>query len=169
MRWLLIIGGSLAALIVLVLIAGYSLPVQHVAARSVELRAPPQRVWQTITDVESMPQWRSGLKSVDIVGQTSAGPKWREVSGDGTITFETIESAPQRRLVTTIADKSLPFGGSWTYDLEPSATGTRLTIREDGEVYNPVFRLASRFIMGHHATIDKYLASLQTRLATSLP
>lgn len=166
MRWLLIIGGSLAALVVIVLVVGYSLPVSHVASRTVEIAAPPERVWQTITDVSSMPQWRSGLKSAEVVRQTSAGPVWREVSGDGTITFETIESVPQRRLVTRIADKSLPFGGSWTYELEPSVSGTRLAIREDGEVYNPVFRLASRFVMGHHATIDKYLASLRARLAT---
>lgn len=167
MRWLLIIGGSLAAIIAIVLITGYSLPVQHVATRSVELHAPPERVWRTITDIGSMPAWRSGLESAELVRQTPAGPVWREVSGDGTITFETIESVPQRRLVTRIADKSLPFGGSWTYVLEPSGGGTRLTIREDGEVYNPVFRVVSRFVMGHHATIDKYLESLRARLGAS--
>lgn len=166
MRWLALIAGSIAALVVIAVAIGYSLPVQHVASRSVALNAPPERVWETITDIRSMPEWRAGLESAEITGLTEAGPTWREVSGDGTITFETVESVPHRRLVTRIIDESLPFGGSWTYELEPAASGTQLTIREDGEVYNPVFRLVSRYVMGHHATIDKYLASLQTRLGS---
>ena len=164
MRWLMIIGGVLVALIAVVLAVGYSLPVKHVAAQSADLPAPIDRVWTTITDVASVPQWREGVKSSEIVGQGPAGPDWREVSGDGTITFETVESVPPRRLVTRIADKSLPFGGTWTYDLQPTTTGTRVTIREDGEVYNPVFRVVSRFVMGHDATIKKYLTSLESRM-----
>jgi hypothetical protein len=35
-------------------------------------------------------------------------------------------------------------------------SGTELTITENGEVYNPLFRFVSRFIMGHAATIEKY-------------
>jgi uncharacterized protein YndB with AHSA1/START domain len=164
MRWVLIILSSLAGLVAVALAVGYSLPVKHVATRSALIAAPPDRVWATITDVAAAPQWRPGVKSVEIVRQGAAGPVWREVSGDGTITFEVVESVPPRRLVTQIIDKSLPFGGSWTYELQQVAAGTQLTIREDGEVYNPIFRLVSRYVMGHHATIDKYLAALQTRL-----
>lgn len=167
MRWLFIIGGSLAGLVAVVLIAGYALPVKHVTSRSAELEASPARVWETITDVAAMPQWRSGLRSAEIVGETSAGPIWREISGDGTITYETTESVHQRRLVTRIADKALPFGGSWTYELHPTPTGTRLTIREDGEVYNPIFRFVSRFVVGHEATLGKYLAALESRVAAA--
>jgi hypothetical protein len=32
-----------------------------------------------------------------------------------------------------------------------------------GEVYNPVFRFVSRYVMGHSATIDKYLEAVATR------
>ena len=154
-------------MIAIVLAVGYSLPVQHVATRTAYVAAPPEGVWATITDVASAPQWRSDVKSAEIVRQGAAGPVWRELSGDGTITFETVESEPPRRLVTRITDKSLPFGGSWTYELQPTPGGTRVTIREDGEVYNPVFRFVSRYVMGHHATIDKYLNSLRARLGAS--
>jgi hypothetical protein len=37
-------------------------------------------------------------------------------------------------------------------------------ITENGEVYNPIFRFVSRFIMGHTATLDAYLKSLTTAL-----
>lgn len=164
MRWVMIIGGTLAGLVALVVAAGYALPVQHVASLSVELDAPPERVWTTITDVASFPRWRRDVKSVEIVQRTPAGPVWRERSSDGTITYETVESVPHRRLRSRISDRSLPFGGTWTFDLTPTPRGTRVTIREDGEVYNPVFRFASRFVLGHDATIRKYIAALEASL-----
>jgi hypothetical protein len=63
-------------------------------------------------------------------------------------------------MVTRIADKTLTFGGAWTYELSPQGGGTRLVITEHGEVYNPLFRFMSRFVFGHTATLDRYLADL---------
>jgi hypothetical protein len=63
-------------------------------------------------------------------------------------------------LVVRIADPKLPFGGTWTYEIAPIPKGSSLRIREDGEVYNPLFRFLSRFVFGHSATIDAYLKSL---------
>jgi hypothetical protein len=70
---------------------------------------------------------------------------------------------PNKRLVTRIADPSLPFGGQWTYEILPAGDSTTLRITEDGEVYNPVFRFASRFIFGHSATIEDYLRDVARR------
>jgi hypothetical protein len=72
-----------------------------------------------------------------------------------------------RRHVDRIADPSLPFGGRWIYDLASDGSGTALTITEEGEVYNPVFRFVSRFIMGHTRTIDRYIADLQRASGTT--
>jgi hypothetical protein len=73
-----------------------------------------------------------------------------------------------RVLVGRIADTNLPFGGSWTYELTPGAVGqTKLTITEDGEVYNPIFRFVSRFVMGHEATINRYLSDVGKRFPES--
>ena len=66
-------------------------------------------------------------------------------------------------LVTRIADRSLPFGGTWTYVLAPDGNGTRLTITEHGEVYNPIFRFVSRFIIGHTGTMEGVLRALGTK------
>jgi hypothetical protein len=67
--------------------------------------------------------------------------------------------------VTRIADPSLPFGGTWTYDLKPQGSGTELTITEDGEVYNPIFRFMSKFVFSQTATIEAYQASLKRKLS----
>ena len=63
-------------------------------------------------------------------------------------------------MVTRITDKSLPFGGSWEYLVTSEGTGSRVQITERGEVYNPVFRFVSRFIMGHSATASAFLKAL---------
>jgi hypothetical protein len=70
------------------------------------------------------------------------------------------ESIPPTRLVTRIEGDNLPYGGAWAYALEPQGNLTRITITEHGEVYNPVFRFISRYIIGHTGTIDTYLRNL---------
>ena len=72
--------------------------------------------------------------------------------------FERME--PPSLLVARIADPKLPFGGTWTYRIAPAAGGSDLTITEDGEVYNVFFRFMSRFVFGHHATMDGFIKHL---------
>jgi len=37
-------------------------------------------------------------------------------------------------------------------------------ITENGEIYNSFFRFISGYIVGHHRTIDSYLAALRRHL-----
>jgi hypothetical protein len=63
-------------------------------------------------------------------------------------------SEPQQVLVTRIADETLPFGGTWTWQLEAMpGGGTRVTTTEDGFVKPALFRFLSRFVFGHHTTL----------------
>jgi hypothetical protein len=103
------------------------------------------------------------VKRVDVTTENGV-TRFREDGTNGPILFEITEKVPPRRFVTRIADKSLPFGGRWVYEVAPTATGSSLTITEEGEVYNPVFRFVSRYVMGHTATIDSYLQAVQKRL-----
>ena len=64
-----------------------------------------------------------------------------------------------------IADPKLPFGGTWTYEIAPTAGGSTLTITENGEVYNPIFSFMARFVFGYDGTMKTYLANLEKKLA----
>ena len=44
--------------------------------------------------------------------------------------------------------------------LEAQGNSTRVTVTEHGEVYNPIFRVVSKYIMGQTSTIDSYLTAL---------
>ena len=145
MEIVLALLGALVVILVLVFIIGTvigrSLPVAHVASRSATFAVPRERVWDVIND-----------------------PAFMRTRGVGDVKTEMVESVPPRRLVRRIVGES-SFGGTWTSELsaEP-AGGTRLVITENGEIYNAFFRFVSRYIVGHHRTIDSFLAALRRHL-----
>ncbi len=162
MRWVILAVAALVLLAAVIAVVGWLLPVAHVATRHATLAAAPDAVWRVITNVEAFPSWRSDVTSVERV----AGPvvTWIEHGSSGRLTFAVAESEAPRRLVTRIADRSLPFGGTWTYDLVPDGGGTRLTITENGEIYNPIFRAMARFVFGYEATMASYLEALRKKV-----
>lgn len=165
MRYVYIAVGAVVALVVVVVVIGWMLPVKHRASVARVYRATPASLFSLITDVAAFPSWRTGVSRVDTLPDEDGHRRWTEVTKNGPpITYVVERAVPDRLLVGRIADTNLPFGGSWTYELTPGVAGqTTLTITEDGEVYNPVFRFVSRFVMGHEATIDQYLRDVGKR------
>lgn len=168
MRWALIIVAIVVLIVLVVVGIGYTLPVAHTAHRSVTLRASAPAVWATITDVSAYPEWRTDVESVEVLAPVDSRQVWRETGKDGAITFAMVTVDPPKRLVTRITDRDLPFGGEWEYEITPDSAGTRVAITERGEVYNPLFRFVSRFVMGHTATIDSYLRALGAKFGESV-
>ena len=167
MRYVLIAVGVVVALVVVVIVVGYVLPVRHHVSRSARFATPAGAMFTTITDVERFPTWRSDVKRVELVPNGNGRQQFREIGGNGSILYEIERREPDTLLVTRIADPKLPFGGTWTYQLSPAANGTWLRITEDGEVRNPIFRFVSRFVLGHTATVDRYLTDLGRHLGTA--
>jgi hypothetical protein len=129
MKWILIALVVVAAVVAVMAAIGATLPRDHVATRSLALRRSAEEVWPAILQATAA----SGVP-VDVV-----------------------ESDPPRRQVTRVKDTERMFGGTWTITITPSPTGSTLTITEDGWVGNPIFRFVSRYVMGHHATMDGML------------
>jgi uncharacterized protein YndB with AHSA1/START domain len=150
MRYVLIVVGSIVAIVVLIAAIGWSLPVRHRASVARTYQASAASLFALITDVAAFPTWRSDVKSVETLPDENGHRRWRETTKNGPpLTFVVEQAVPDRLLVGRIADTNLPFGGSWTYELTPNGSGTTtLRITEDGEVYNPIFRFVSRFVVG---------------------
>ncbi len=164
--WTVRVVGVVAAVVSLMALIGLALPVGHQASRSADIPASPAEVFALIRDVERYPQWRSGVTDVAVVDRTTELPRFRETGDFGPIVFRMEQADPPTFLRTRIDDPDQPFGGTWTYVLVPAAGGTRLTITEDGEVYNPLFRFLSRFVFSQTATIETYLDDVRTRLSS---
>lgn len=159
MKWTLIIAGVLVGIVLVVVLMGTMLPRDHVASTSATIPAPPDSVWHAITDVAAAPQWRD-VKRVEILSRNGEAFRWREVSGFGPITFVQEEAVAPRRFVSRIADTDQGFGGTWTFEIEPAANASRVTITERGFVSNPLFRFMSRFVFGYHGAQESYLRAL---------
>jgi hypothetical protein len=113
-------------------IIGSTLPRNHVASRMLTLRRPPQEVWPVVTQAMT-------ASSVPV---------------------DVLENDPPTRLVTRVKDTEKMFGGTWTVTIAPASSGSTVTVVEDGWVGNPIFRFMSRYVMGHHATMDGVLENV---------
>jgi hypothetical protein len=151
---------ALASLLVLITVIGALLPRNHVATRIGRYRQPPETIWKAITDVDAMPSWREGLKSVEHLPDRNGLPAHLEITTNGKLPFETTEMIPLQKLVTRIADPKLPFGGTWTLEIAPLVDGATLRITENGYVSNPFFRFMSKFVFSQTSTMEIYLKSL---------
>jgi hypothetical protein len=124
------------------------------------------RVFATITDFARFPEWRSEVRTVELLGDDGRGMRFREDGKHGVVTYRVERRQPDSRLVTRIDDPSLPYGGTWTLEVKPAPEGAALTITEDGEIYNPIFRVLSKGIFSPYATIDIYQSDLRKRLTS---
>jgi uncharacterized protein YndB with AHSA1/START domain len=168
MKWILIVGGALVLLVAVLMLVGSFLPREHRATCRATFRAEAETLFALLADVDAYPSWRAGVKSVRHVEPVGGKPAFVEESEQGSVRYAIEASEPSRRLVLRIADDALPYGGTWTFVLAPEASGTALSITEDGFVKPALFRVLSRFVFGHHATLEEYLASLARKLGETV-
>jgi len=119
----------------------------------IEIAAPPERVFQALTDPAEVPQWwgQPGIyECKEFSADLRPGGKWRcsGVSADGRpfdIHGEYLEIIPARLLVST-------WRATWTgdiqtkirWELEPRSQGTLVRIRHSGFAAHPELAQAYR-------------------------
>ncbi len=164
MKLALIIIVSLVVVVMLavglIALIGWRLPSQHSATRSIVLHKSQDAVYAVTRDFASMPKWRADVREVKLTTGSNGRVHFREEGKHGAVNYELAEDLPGQRMVTRITDTDLGYSGKWTYLFSAEGANTRLTITEDGEVSNVIFRFLSKYAFGHTATIDTYLTSL---------
>jgi len=165
MKWILIVVAVLLGVAALAALVGALLPKAHSASRRATFRQPPEALWRVLTDYAGMTSWRADVRTIERLPDRDGHEVWQETDTHGhRLPLETIAAQPPRRLVRRIADPKLPFGGTWTWEITPAAGGgSTLTITEDGEIYNPIFRFAARFIVGYTGTMETHLKWLAAK------
>jgi uncharacterized protein YndB with AHSA1/START domain len=100
----------------------------------VEYPHPPERVWRALTDPEQIGEWLMETDFTPVVGakyvmRAKPMPGWR-----GLVEGEVTEVVPNRRLVYTwLGNEKGPLT-TVTWELTPTATGTRLKLTHSGFV-----------------------------------
>ena len=163
MRWILWIVAGLAILVLVVAIVGALLPKAHTASRTARIAQPPEALYAVLSDVDRYASWRKDVKSLQRLPDRDGKPAWIEDVGGMKIPLHFERMERPSLLVARIDGSDLAFGGTWTYQIVPAAGGSDLTITENGEVYNVIFRFMARFVFGYHATLDGFITHLQAR------
>lgn len=107
--------------------------------RTIEIKAPPERVWRALTDAKELGTWFQ----VKVEGEIAEGSEvWMVAQQKKDVRFRVlfIELTPPQRFswqwhpgaVDPSVDYSKEPRTTVTFTLEPIASGTRLTIEETG-------------------------------------
>jgi len=114
------------------------LPVR--AELTVEIARAPEEVFSYLTDVSNLPQWQSGVSAATLEGEPPENEpvpgalihESRRLLGRELRTTLEIDEYERPRLFKLRALNSpVPF--TVRHELEPSATGTRLTVVGEGD------------------------------------
>ncbi len=164
LRWSLVGIAVFLALHILAALAGTQLPAEHSSERAIRLHRPIDEVWNALTDPRTQPLWRKDIREIEVLPDRGGLTVWRERyrNGRSLILLNTRMERPSL-LVRSVADPRAPFHGEWIYRLEPTPSGTRLSIRETAVIENPFFRFVARFVLGHARATEKYLKFLGER------
>ena len=158
MKWVFLIGGGLVLLVAMIAVIGAMLPQDHRATRQARYRQSPEAIYLTLAGPVD---WRSDVKASGSLPDRDGRKQWWEQDRHGgKVTYELVEDKTPSRRVTRIADKNLPFGGTWTIEISRTAEGSVVRITEDGEIHNVIFRFMARFFFGYTSSIEGYLRDL---------
>jgi uncharacterized protein YndB with AHSA1/START domain len=142
-------------------IRGATLPASHTATGESDVPAPPERVFARLGDPAAYPAWRKDVKNVRVLGNG----RWIEVGSQGTLPFRFAGRAAPRRLETVVDSTTLPFSGTWTFELEPAGSGTRVRVTERGTISSPPLRALAPLFSPPDRTLRRYLTDLRASFA----
>jgi len=141
---------------------GYLLPARRATVRSKHFDASAEQVW-TIAD--GPPDWMPNVRKYRALPSTGAHRRWQVTSpaGQRAALVITEEEAPTS-LATRIESGNPPYVRSWTYRIIGNTDGCKVTITETREIYSPLFRFISRFVLGSGAAVDEQMRALERRI-----
>lgn len=117
---------------------------------SIEVAASPEAVWSAVSVVTRMSEWSPECRKIFVLGSPKSGVGTRMVGINrrGFAIWPTMSTVVRFESLTAVAWKVQESGATWTYELEPTATGTLLTGRRDLPAFTTATRLFAPVIGG---------------------
>ena len=160
MKWMLYTVVFIALVIGVTFLIGYALPARSTISRSINLQQTPEAVFAVLADVRRMAEWNRNTEKVEMLPPVGGKEATKQsFKGGMVMIIITAESMPPRHLVRTLGDTNTPFVGSWTYEISPTDTGSKVVLTEVAEFNNPLFRVMTR-IFGQTKYMDEHLEDL---------
>jgi uncharacterized protein YndB with AHSA1/START domain len=92
----------------------------------IDIDAPPEKVWALVSDLSKMPQWSPQCRVMKALGPLRQGTRTVNLNRRNRMFWPTTctitEVIPQKKLAFRVNQNN----AVWTYELEPTAGGTRV-------------------------------------------
>lgn len=120
----------------------------------IDINAPVSAVWALVSDLSNMPQWSPQCRIMKPLGPIRPGTRTINLNRRGLLFWPTTsvvtEVIPERKIAFRI-----PLNTTvWSYELEPTATGTRLVETRHAE--NGVTALSSAATKAALGGVDNF-------------
>lgn len=135
---------------------------------TVDVAAPPATVWSLVTDLRAMSRWSPQVARTIIRGgdEVRLGTRALNINRDGLLVWPTrskvIRFDPEREFAFRVKDNR----AIWSFLLEPTATGTRVTQRRElpQGISEPSRRLTNWFMGGQESFASALRDGMQETL-----
>lgn len=138
--------------------------------RAAEFHQPPEAIWQVIVDVKKWNYWRRNCGITSLPprdGRPAWLQKFEHTYAMRPLTWEMDEMIPNERMVTRLVDPNRRMQCTWSFEISPTSSGSRLRITEHGKIDGAINRIAESVVLpflgmgvGHRKTITHYLEDL---------
>ncbi|HPX35759.1 MAG TPA: SRPBCC family protein [Mycobacterium sp.] len=124
----------------------------------IEINAPVSKVWGLVSDLGRMPQWSPQCRVMKALGPLRPGTRTLNLNRRGMLFWPTTsvitEVVPERKFAFRV-----PLNTTvWSYELEPTATGTRLIETRHAENgVTAVSAVATKVALGGLDTFEREL------------
>jgi carbon monoxide dehydrogenase subunit G len=127
-----------------------------------EVEAPPEAVYDLVTDPERLPEWQPTTKAVrrEREGPLQPGERFVEVhramGRDMESVVEAAELDRPRAFALHIVEGAVPLDGRWTF--EATGAGTRVLFVGEGDIRGPMKLarpLLARQFRGYHRKLKE--------------
>ncbi|TPG35604.1 SRPBCC family protein [Mycolicibacterium hodleri] len=124
----------------------------------IDIDASPEKVWALVSDFRQMPRWSPQCRLMKAFGPLRPGTRTVNVNRRNFLFWPTTsrvtEVIPERKLAFRVNENNTV----WTYELEPTATGTRLVESRHAENgVKPVSNLLVNAVMGGVPSFEREL------------
>jgi uncharacterized protein YndB with AHSA1/START domain len=133
---------------------------------SVEVAAEPETVWGVVSDVSRMSEWSPECRRIVVYGspKDGQGAKFLGVNRRGWAVWPTTSKVVRYEPGKAVAWKTRESGATWSYELAPTPSGTRLTGRRELPAYTMGTRLMAPLIGGAGGHDEELAEGIRTTL-----
>ena len=142
MKWVLYPAGSLVVLVAAAFAYGMTRPEEIKIALSMDIAAPPEKVFPLMADPREVQKWYPAIEKVEILQEKPF--RYRVLMDGQWGTMEAVEVDAPRRLVTKSVGETMGISGVWDFTVSPlvTAQGTGSKVQEivTFRIGNPMMR-----------------------------